>query len=227
MSKLSNILDGEGKGNFVKVNEGGYVLVQRSNLPPKDDRDIQIIYREFLTLNEDGSTISMLVNGSTTPQEFYISAKQDNDLYITSLSIIIQATGINLGTDFAGNLVGLTNGFRIYYEDKNGVKNIANNLTTNFDFIRLCQGNPPFGNNGNAFTIPNLSAKSGGKGGAPADGIIPVLDFPEVFGFNFGLRLQKGTNNRLVFEVNDNLTTGLGANAQMNVIAYGFERKPD
>jgi len=28
-----------------------------------------------------------------------------------------------------------------------------------------------------------------------------------------------------VLEVNDNLTTGLGANAAFNIIAYGFELK--
>jgi hypothetical protein len=63
--------------------------------------------------------------------------------------------------------------------------------------------------------IPGLT--SGGKSGKnAADGIIPVLDINTVFGFEYGLRLFKGTNNRLVFEINDDLTTGLG---------LGFERK--
>ena len=105
--------------------------------------------------------------------------------------------------------------------------------TTNFGFIRLCQGNPSFGTDvggsTDAFIIPGLTAGGGGKGGAKnaADGIIPVLDINTVFGFEYGLRLFKGTNNRLVFEINDDLTTGLGLNADMNVIAYGFERKFD
>lgn len=223
MSRNSNIIDGEGTGSYLKVNEGGYVLTQSSGLPPKDDRDIQIVYRKFLTLNGDGTTTSMLVDGSTTPQLFYVEANPNNDIYITSLSIVVQATGISLGDDFAGDTTGLSNGCRLYYEDKNGEINIGTNLTTNFDLIRLCQGNPGFGDNANAFKIPNLA----GKGGKTADGYIPVLDFPEIFGFNYGLRLQRGTTNKLVFEINDNISGTAGLNAELNIIVYGFERKPD
>lgn len=231
MASISKISNGEGEKRLVGVESGGYVKVQQSEYPPNDDRDLQIIYRNFLTLNNDGTTTSMLVDGSTTSQLFYIQADPINDIYITSLSIIIQANGISLGQDFAGDGTGLVNGFRIYYEDKNGEINIGTDLTTNFDFIRLCQGNPAFGTddggaNDTAFIIPGLT--SGGKGGKnAADGIIPVLDINTVFGFEYGLRLFKGTNNRLVFEVNDDLTTGLGTDAGMNVIAYGFERKFD
>lgn len=223
MSRNSNIIDGSGSGIYTKVNDGKYMFTQNSNLPPIDNRTIQIIYRKFLTLNEDGTTTSMLVDGSTTSQLFYVSANENNDIYITSLSIIIQATGIDLGTDFAGDGSGISNGFRVYYEDKNGEINIGTDLTTNFDFIRLCQGNPGFGDGGNTFKIPDLA----GGGKKAAEGYIPVLDFPEVFGFNYGLRLRRGTTNKLVFEINDDLTTGLGANAEMNVVVYGFERKPD
>lgn len=228
MATISKISNGEGEKRLVGVETGGYVKVQQSEYPPNDDRDLQIIYRNFLTLNNDGTTTSMLVDGSTTSQLFYIQADPINDIYITSLSIIIQANGISLGQDFAGDGTGLVNGFRIYYEDKTGEINIGTDLTTNFDFIRLCQGNPAFGTDDGvtdtAFIIPNLST-GGAKGKNPADGIIPVLDINTVFGFEYGLKLFRGTNNRLVFEINDDLTTNLGVDAGMNVIAYGFERK--
>jgi len=228
MSRNSNILDGTGSGSFLKVNEGGYIQVQNSNIPPIDDRDLQILYREFLTLNGDGSTTSMLVDGSTTSQLFYIGGISENDIYITSLSIAIQGDTINLGDDFAGSGAALANGCRLYYEDQNGEINIGTNLTTNFEFVRLCQGNPGFGDGTNSFKLLNIAA--GSKGVKEADGYIPVLDFPEVFGFNYGLRLQRGTTNRLVLEVNDNLNTATGplpSNAGFNIIAYGFQRKPD
>ena len=232
MSRNSNIIDGEGTGSYLKVNEGGYVLTQSSGLPPKDDRDIQIVYRNFLTLNGDGTTTSMLVDGSTTPQLFYVEASPNNDIYITSLSIVIQGLNINLGLDFAGLGSALTNGCRLYYEDKNGEVIIGNNLDTNFELVRLCQGNPSFGNNGNAFKIPNLAPGAGGKGKTTSDGYIPVLDFPEVFGFNYGLRLQRGTTNRLIFEINDDIRITadggpLPNDAGFNIIVYGFERKPN
>ena len=43
MSIKVRIEDGDGSGNRAKVTEGGYVYVQDSNLPPVDDRDLQII----------------------------------------------------------------------------------------------------------------------------------------------------------------------------------------
>ena len=224
MSRNSNIVDGGGSGKYIKVNDAGYILTQNSIVPPNDSRDLQIIYRKFLTLNADGTTTDMLVNGSTTPQKFYVEASSENDIYITSLSIIIQGALLDLDQDFAGSNAALTNGFNMYYEDQNGLINIGTDFTTNFDFIALCQGNPNFGNAGEAFIIPGLTA--GAKKNA-ATGIIPVLDFNEVFGFTYGLKLLRGSNNRFVFEINDNLTTGLGVNPGMNVIAYGFERKPN
>ena len=240
MSRNSNIIDGEGTGAYLKINEGGYVLTQSSGLPPKDDRDIQIVYRNFLTLNGDGTTSSMLVDGSTTPQLFYVESSPNNDIYITSLSIVIQGLNINLGDDFGGSsglqptpvFTSLPNGCRLFYEDKNGEVNIGTNLDTNFELVRLCQGNPSFGNNGNAFKVPQLAPGGGGKGKTTSDGYIPVLDFPEVFGFNYGLRLQRGTTNRLVLEINDDLRITadggtLPDDAGFNVIVYGFERKPD
>ena len=223
MSRNSNIVDGGGSGKYIKVNDAGYILTQNSIVPPNDIRDLQIIYRKFLTLNGDGTTIDMIVDGSTTPQKFYIEASSENDIYITSLSIIIQGALLDLDQDFAGSNAALTNGFNMYYEDQNGLINIGTDLTTNFKFITLCQGNPNFGDGTNAFVIPGLTA--GGKNQA-ARGIIPILDFNEVFGFTYGLKLLRGSNNRLVLEVNDDLPNDVGLNPGMNIIAYGFERKP-
>jgi len=225
MSRRTTIQDGEGTGKNAQVDPGGYLFVQPAPFPPDDNRDIQLIYRQFLTLNGDGTTIDMLVDGSVTPQIFTIPGKPDNDIYITSLSFVIAGDGLVLGNDFAGSGTALTNGMRLYYEDSNGEVNIGTSLQTNFDFIRLCQGNPAFADPTLGPFIADNIAGSSGKGSTPADGIIPVLNFRDVFGFQYGLKIARNTNNRLVLEVNDNLTTGLGLNAAFNIIAYGFERK--
>jgi hypothetical protein len=221
MAKPINITDGAGKGIKAIVDEGGYLRTQPSPYPAEDNRD----------LNGDGTTNSMLVDGSTTSQLFYIEGEPEDDIYITSLSFLIQASGIVLGNDFAGNGAALTNGCRLYYEDKNGEVNIGTSLQTNFDFIRLCQGNPAF-NNGDTstgtgpFIAPSV-AGGGGKGAAAADAIIPVLNISDIFGLPYGIKLQRATTHKLVLEVNDNITAGvLGANAAFNIIAYGFKRKP-
>ena len=222
MSIKVRIEDGDGSGNRAKVTEGGYIYVQDSNIPPIDDRDLQIIYRQNLTLNGDGTTTEMTVDGSTTPQLFTINAIPEKDIYITSLSIFVQATALSLGQDFAGSntataTLALPNGCRLFYEDKNGEINIGTDIVVNFDFIRLCQGNAPFGDNSTAFIKTD---------GTPT--IFPILSFKKVFGFQSGLRLLRDTTDKLVFEVNDDLTAGgtiLPANASINIIANGFELK--
>lgn len=227
MSRQTSIQDGSGNGKNAVVDPGGYLYVQPAPFPPDDNRDIQIIYRDFLTLNGDGITSNMLVNGSTTSQTFYIQGEPDTDIYITSLSFIIAGNGIVLGDDFAGSGAALTNGMRLYYQDNNGEINIGTNLRTNFDFIRLCQGNPAFSDPTlGPFIAPSIQGASG-KGVTPANGILPILNFQDIFGFQYGLKIARGTNHKLVLEVNDNLTTGLGTNAAFNIIAYGFKRKQD
>lgn len=210
------IEDGDGSGIKAKVNEGGYLFVQDSNLPPIDNRDLQLIYRKNLTLNDDGATTEMTVDGSTSSQLFYIQSVPEKDIFITSLSIYIQATGIALGQDFAGSGVDLTNGCRLYYEDENGEINIGTDLINNFSFVRLCQGNVPFGDNSTAFI------KTDG-----VDAVFPTLNFKKVFGFQNGIKLLRGTTNKLVLEVNDDLVAGsiVAANAGFNIIANGFELK--
>ena len=219
MARRTSIID---DNQQALIEGGGYLRVSPAPFPPDDERDIQRVYRNFLTLDGDGTTSSMLVDGSTTSQLFYIQAVPNLDIYITSISFLIAATGVSLGNDFLGIGSALTNGVRIYYEDNNGETNIATDLIVNFNFIRLCQGNPAFGDAANAFLAPSIS----GSGKNVSDGYLPVLDFKGVFGFQYGLKLAKNTNHRLVVEINDDLTAGtVGAGAQFDAIAYGFERK--
>jgi hypothetical protein len=226
MAVRSKIVFGD---NEAIVDDGGFLRVAVSGLPLNSTGNKQIIYRRFLTLENDGSTVEMTVDGSTTSQRFTINAEQDKDIFITSLSFQILGTGITLGDDFAGSGVSLTNGCRLYYEDNvNGEINIGTQLQNNFDFIRLCQGNPAFNNGGDntdtgPFIAPSITSAGGGKGGSVADGIIPVLDVKSVFGLAFGIRLNADTKDELVLEVNDDLSTGLGVGASFNIIAYGFE----
>jgi hypothetical protein len=152
----------------------------------------------------------------------------------TSVTLRKESSGLKLGKSISitartdnslntfGDLTALTNGCRLFYEDENGEINIGTTLQTNFDLIRLCVGNPAFGSRStaggatfNPFFLPDAV-------GATADAIIPVLNFNTIFGFTYGLRLKNGTNNRLVFEIADDLSAGLDA---FNIIAYGFKRK--
>lgn len=212
MSIRTNIEDGSGNGYLAKVSPQGFLYTQEAPYPPTDEETKITVYREFLTLNNDGTTTDMRVNGSTTPQEFYIQAEPNVDIYITTVSFIIAGPGATLN-EFA-NLAALTNGCRFYYEDNNGEINIGTNLVSNFEFVRLCQGNPSFGGGASAFLANNVVGTS--------EAFIPVFDFRN-FGFKWGLKLTSATLNRLVLEVNDNLTPSANLTG-FNAIAYGFRR---
>lgn len=212
MSIKTTIVDGKGTGSSVKVTQEGFLYTQTAPYPPAGEDTVMTIYREFLTLNNDGVTTDMRVNGSVTKQYFSVMAETDYDIYITTLSFLIadaNATLVNFGA-----IAPLTNGCRLFYENPNeGQVNIGTQLRSNFDIVRLCLGNPAFGNGADAFRGSNVIGTS--------EAFFPVLDF-RTFGFRWGVRLLNNTMNRLAFEINDNLSTGLDA---VNVIAYGFRRK--
>jgi hypothetical protein len=209
MSIKTNIEDGSGKGYLAKVSPEGFLFTQEAPYPPSSEETKITVYREFLTLNNDGTTTDMRVNGSTTSQIFYINAEPDFDIYITTVSFLIADAGASLN-EFGG-IVALTNGCRFYYEDVNGEINIGTNLVSNFEFVRLCQGNPSFGGGNSAFLANNVVGSS--------EAFIPVFDFRN-FGFKWGLKLVASSQNRLVLEINDNVTALDGFNA----VAYGFRR---
>jgi len=58
-------------------------------------------------------------------------------------------------------------------------------------------------------------------GAANDYGLIPTLDLRR-FMPPFGIKLDRGTNQRLVFEVRDDCTDA----DVFNIIAYGFDRMP-
>lgn len=212
MANNTKILDGSGKGYAAKVSPEGYLYTQEAPFPPASEATKITVYRQFLTLNNDGVTADMRVNGATTKQLFWVQGEPDFDVYITTVSFIISGPGAALN-EFA-NLTALTNGCRFFYEDQNGTINIGTQLQSNFDFVRLCQGNPAFGGGASAFLADNVVGTS--------EAFIPVFDFRN-FGFKWGLKLRASSLDRLVLEVADNLTPSANLTG-FNAVAYGFRR---
>ena len=199
------------------IEDGGYLRVQNSLLPPNDIRDLQTVYREFLTIDGDGTTVDLRVDGSTTSQFAFIQAIPDFDIYIKKLSFLIADVGLSL-KEFGG-ITALTNGCRLYYEDNNGEINIGTSLTSNFEVVRLCGANPAFYGGTQPFVIDDFREVAG----QDPEGIIPILDFQDRFGFNPGLRLAANTTHKLVFEINDDVS-GIDV---LEIIATGFKIKRD
>lgn len=196
------------------VEASGAVSVVERPFPPFDVMQNVRPFREFLT--DDGTpsgSSDMLVDGSVTPVDFFVEAPQTEDLYVTRISFIVVDQNMTLNQ--FGNIGALTNGLRLFYTDELGEVDIADALQTNFDFVRLCSGLPSFGEGTNAFIANNVDFIS--------EGIIPVLDLKDTFGFRWGLEFRNGSKQKLVLRVRDDIT-GIDA---MNVIVYGFLRLED
>lgn len=229
MSINSRILDGLGQGYEARVDKFHSLWVRDIGIPPTNDpnnpdlnfNEIQTVYREFLTLNGDGTTKSMIVDGTlAVPKNFYITAEPNVDIYVTSLSLFLSAPNQKL-KDWGGYTDGLLNGIKIYYEGANGQIVVGNEIKTAFEFVRLAQGNPSFVDSSAApFIASNVSGSS--------EGFFQVLDFSKTFGLPYGVRLNTSTVNKVVLQIRDSIANpGVGRTPplQFDVIAYGTRVK--
>jgi hypothetical protein len=211
MANTVKIGDGDGGGQIAKVVNGGALLTQNVPFPPLGEIEQMKIYNEYLTLNGDGTTFDMRVDGSVTEQEFSINAENDNDIYISSLSFVIADSGAAL--NLFGAITALANGCVLSYQDETGEDIIiSDTLVSNWEFVRLCNGNPPFGSGNNTFRANNVVGTS--------EGFLPFLDLKQVFGFQWGIKLRANTLQKFKLTVRDDVT---GVDA-FNVIAKGFRR---
>jgi len=204
------IIDGHGTKNKLKVNKEGTIGVVNHLHPPLNDTIELRPFRQFFT--DDGSptgSSDMRVNGSVTPVDFFIDAKADRDIYIKTFSFEIADAGAELN-EF-GNLSELTNGCGFFWDTGDGRNIIHNGLKSNWDIVRLCGGNPAVGATTSSFRANNVIGQ--------AEGYIPFLDVVKIFGVPWGLRLRKGSRDKIVLRVNDNIN--FVGDSSFNIIAFG------
>ena len=207
------IKDGGGSQRSALVlNDQSLYVTPNSNVPaPGIEQQKTIIFRQYFT--DDGTKTGsndLRVDGSTTNVDFYISSSITRDRYITSLSFEIADASAVLNK--FGNLAALTNGCQLLY-DRPGVETVEihDALKSNWDFIRLCGGNPALGSSTDAFKANNVSGNS--------EGYIPFLNITQ-FLPPYGIKINAGSTERLIIRIRDDVS---GVDS-FNIIAYGFER---
>jgi len=201
-----HVTDGTGTKKRAMVDDQSGLVVSVNTSPPIGIQKNKI-FRGYLT-SPTGVT-DMRVDGSVTNVVFSIYASGTADRYITQLSFIIADAGAVL-SEF-GHLAALTNGCFLHYDRKGEIVTIHNALKSNWDFIRLCMGQPAFGATANAFIASNVFGSS--------EAVIPFFDLTRVLP-PFGIKLDKSSIQTLSLTVRDNCT---GVD-QFDCIAYGFDR---
>ena len=149
--------------------------------------------------------------GATAGDTFLVKPlKADTDLYVTALDVVITDGGAE-AREF-GNFPALTNGCTIQWVTQDfGTIVLADELKANWDFIRYCRGKPAFGTGNNSFRIPNVVDAS--------EAYLFSIDFDEIYGLQWGLRLRANTEDRLEIVINDTIPNV----DQFDAVAAGIE----
>lgn len=210
MSINVEIQDGRGTNSKVKVSDEGVLNVVEHPHPPLNESIYPLPFRARFV--QDGTSISnMNVNGSSTPIEYCVCASNDYDLYIKTTFVEIEDSGTPTLNKF-GALTALTNGVEfIYYKQDFGDYQLHDGIKTNKEFIRLGIDTHGIGTGTEAY-LADVS------GGGTSKSYLPIIDWGEMCGMRYGIRLAKGSKDKLIFRIKDNLT-GL---VTFDAIAYGI-----
>jgi hypothetical protein len=198
-------------GKQIKVNGEGEIAVVIHQHPPLDEEITALPFRQYFTNNGFSSGSNDLrVDGSTNFIDFYITARQDIDIYIKYITTEIGDGGSPALNKF-GSLPELTNGLQwIWSTQKEPNYELHEGIKTNKEFIRIASDTGAIGTGVEAY-LADVS------GGGTEKSYLPNIDLKEIYGLPWGVRLRKGTNDKLIFRVQDDLT-GLST---FNVIATG------
>lgn len=207
----AQIVDSSGSGKHLKINGEGEISVVIHQHPPIEEDVSALPFRQYFTDNgmASGSSV-MSVNGATNFVDFYISANNNYDIYIKYITVEIGDGGTPALNKF-GALTALTNGVAFYWDTQTEpLYELHEGIKTNKEFIRIASDTGAIGTGTEAY-LADVS------GGGTEKSYLPNMDMKEIYGLPWGLRLRKGTNDRLMFRVQDNLT-GLST---FNAIATG------
>lgn len=200
------LFDGSGGKTAASVTPDQELSVITAPYPPLAAQKVQP-FRQYLTDDglSDGSN-DMGVDGSSTNVDYYIPAKTDEDRYITTLSFIVGYGTTGSPYQWA-DVAALTNGSRLFYESRRGEVDIHDGIKSNQDFFRLGFEFIP-----TLWEVRHVNANND-------YGYFITMDLTKL-GLPFGVKLDRGTNQRLVMRIRDNAADA----DSFNCIAYGFDR---
>ena len=209
-SEIISLFTGEERS--LKIGEEGDALVTVSPHPPINEVITSIPFRSYFIREGISTSINMAINGSVTPVNYLIEASEEYDIFIKYIHAEIGDGGSPNLNKF-GDLTALTNGVGWYwFTQEEGEYELHEGIKTNKEFtIRIGNDSAGFGDGINAF-LADVS------GGASEKSYFPRIDIAESYGMPWGLRLRKGTTDRIIFRVSDDLS----ALTTFNIVAQGI-----
>lgn len=200
------VVDGKGRGFESEVTADREDTVMPTPWPPFRPQKVRP-FRQYMTL--DGTPTGdndMGVDGSVNNLDFFIPAVSTYDRYITTLNFLVGYGTAGKPYLFA-DAAALTNGCQLFYTSLRGTVDIHEGLKSNQDFFRLSTDLMP-----TSWEVRHINALND-------YGYILTMDLTKL-GLSFGIKLDEGTQQKIVMCIKDNVTNA----DSFNVIAYGFER---
>lgn len=200
MSTPVNVLDPRNRQGLSISAEGAAAVVEHPH-PPRFEAISRYPFGQYMTdTGESGGSKDMNVDGSVTAQDFYVESIAEEDIFIKSINFLVSDGG-TVTLDKFGSLAALTNGLSIIYFTKDlGERTLISGINTNLLLNRICgSGAQEIGSGTDSFRADT-------SGGGSSDTYLPVMNFEELFGFRFGIRLNRGTQDKIIIRVNDDLS---------------------
>ena len=204
-------------GVGAKVNQDGAVFVYQSLSPPPEVGTQN--KRRFLngllgTAGLDAGTTNLRVNGLVSNVDAYVAANPDYDIHIMGVSFFINDTAV-VANRF-GNVTGLTQGFDMFAKESGDVTYLVKQVLTGGQLIVQTGATRAFGSGMDTNVINNLTGTT--------DAQFAYLDLGEILPPE-GLRIGRGTQDKLVVRIRDNLSQ-ISASGAFNVRVFGFRKYP-
>ena len=196
------------------VNDEGALFVYQKQAPPPQvgtENKVRLLNGLLGTSGLDAGVVNLKLDGSVTPLEAYVVAHADYDIHVMGISFILADSAVTHNR--FGNITELSTGINLFAEEAGEITYALKNVKTGGQLIAQSGGARSFGTGGESHEIVNWS----GTG----DAQLVFLDMGSMLPPE-GLRIGRGTQDRLVLQINDDLT-GLD---EFSARIMGFKKYP-
>lgn len=208
-----HVKDSDGNLGFLTLQPDGTIAVSQTVPPPPSigtGNTLRYLYGTLGSIGLSSGSTSQNVNGSTTPQTFHIDASLDYDIHILQLTVLI-ADGAVSHSKF-GALPALINGWDLKWTESNNITFLIDKAKTTGQALVQTGFGKPFGTSNDVMIMPGYDANN--------DGVIINIPFSDYV--PNGLRIGRGTTDKLESIINDDLT-GL---QDFKIYVFGYKNYP-
>ena len=201
------IIQDPNTGRLAHVTDKGHQIISQYSCPPLGPQKNRVFSDYFRAWDDDGK-IDMGIDGSGTAVEFWVAADDDDDRYITTMLFVMGYSASAEMWEFADSNGALANGVLIQYNDTYNNLITIDNLTRNLDFFMFSQA-----------PVSVTAWEDRGFAATGDYGFFTRTDLTKMVP-PYGIKLDRGTLQRLVVTIRDNCTKAILFNCR----AFGFDR---